>query len=65
MLCNPALQESKVIQKTKNCDNNYCVGLGFGYDSMTNDYQLVRIFQKPTVIVEVYRDGFLEADRNS
>ncbi|PON83821.1 F-box domain containing protein [Trema orientale] len=55
MLCNPVLREFKLLPESQNYDNWSCMGIGFGYDSRTDNYKFVRIFQEPRVKAEVYR----------
>ncbi|PON83563.1 F-box domain containing protein [Trema orientale] len=43
VLCNPTLQEFKLLPKSKNARKLSCIGTGFGYDSRANCYKFVRI----------------------
>ncbi|XP_010100597.2 uncharacterized protein LOC21394780 [Morus notabilis] len=46
MLCNPVLQEFKLVPGSKTRVNNFsCGGIGFGYDSRTKNYKLVRLHE--------------------
>ncbi|KAL5555672.1 hypothetical protein UlMin_037908 [Ulmus minor] len=46
ILCNPAIKEFKVLPKSFFFKNSINRGFGFGYDSISNDYKVVRIFSK-------------------
>ena len=53
MLCNPVLQEFKLLPETQTFFDYSCNGAGFGYDSKTKDYKFIRIFWMPHVGAEI------------
>ena len=61
ILFNPALQESRILPKSKNAiDCRSPIVIGFGYDSRANDYKVVAIWFPfgGLAKVEVYTMGF-------
>lgn len=57
ILCNPVLQEAKLLPKSKNSNNYSCVAVGFGYDSVANGYHFIRIFKGSKFKAELYSLG--------
>ena len=61
ILCNPVLQESRILPKSKNAiDGQSLIGTSFGYDSRANDYKVVAIWFPFVGLakVEVYTLGY-------
>lgn len=49
VLCNPALKKSRALPKPNIVDRFVLQGVGFGYDSRSNDYKVVRFGREMTV----------------
>lgn len=58
MLCNLISQDFKLLPQSKNAEtHNVYSGIGFGYDSKSDDYKFVKVLNCHKAMAEVYTLG--------